>query len=308
MNYLNLRFKKLLCAAVCSTLLFSCEKDSAERQDLQATRKVDIQAQQSPSASNAVFVQSYGSRPNGPYVSTEFVSDHGGTGNAKSGNWSTSRCKIENGNFVVKLLANMVNWQGGLVAYSDIPNAANYEVKFNIKFSSGFNFQKGGKAGFGFGVGQVAAGGEGAKARSGAGGSYRLMWTNVGTQSGKFKFKPYAYFQSMTGDFGGEASSSEYPAGSGEIQSGVWYTVYMQINMNSEGTANGKYIFDVWETDNKLATYKRVERTNINWASGANRTVTQLMCDTFRGGAANDGYESGSDGWISYDEVTVNNW
>ena len=192
---------------------------------------------------------------------------------------------------MVHLLLN--SWPIWLIGKGDWSPILTFRMLPTMKLNSISNSvlvsisKREGKAGFGFGVGQVAAGGEGAKARSGLGGSYRLMWSNVGTQGGKFKFKPYAYFQSMTGDFGGEASSTEYPAGSGEIQSGVWYTVYMQINMNSEGTGNGKYIFDVWETDNKLATYKRVERTNINWASGANRTVTQLMCDTFRGGAAN---------------------
>lgn len=310
MNRLNVTLKTLICAAVCSSVFFSCKKDLTEipSSNIPTTAVGGATNPNLSFTALSAFTQDYSQRANGPYTSDQFVSDHGGSENSKDGNWSTARCKIENNTFVVKLLAGLVGANGGLVSYSNVVDALNYEIKFDIKFSSGFKLIKGGKAGFGFGVGQVAAGGEGAKARTGVGGSYRLMWTNVDTQYGKFKFKPYAYYESMTGNYGGEASSTEYPSGAGEIKTGVWYTVYMQINMNTEGNANGKYIFDVWETANKTGTYQRVTRSNMKWASGTNRIVTQLMCDTFRGGAVNDGYDADTDGWISYDNVVANSW
>ena len=68
-----------MCSSLFHPIIFLVEKDSAESQDPKDVNKVDIQAQQSSSSPNSVFVQSYDSRPNGPYASADFVSDHGGT-------------------------------------------------------------------------------------------------------------------------------------------------------------------------------------------------------------------------------------
>lgn len=280
----------MLCLALCSTALLSCKKDVQ-------TKNTSTNETTTPRYVSSIS-QNF-TTTNRVYYNSAFE-DHFGN-NLKDFNWSNDRAYIQDETFRVKLLANTLNWQGGIIAMSDIADGQSYDLSFDIRFDPDFLFREGGKAGFGFGIGQSIAGGNADDSQDGLGGSARLMWTWNGSYH---KFKPYMYYQSMSNDaYAGEPSSTEYPQGNSSIKKGVWYTIKMTVKMNTEGYTNGKMIMSIQERG-VPSTFREVINKDVKWASGEFRKITTLMFDTFRGGNTIE-YESPETSYIYFDNVFI---
>jgi len=181
-------------------------------------------------------------RSNETYTSAMAKADFGSvTG------WHDDRAMISNGMLRITIRKNSLSGDGGLISNTKIPDGTAYQLDFEVRFHSAFNWSRGGKVGFGFGIGNDNTGCN--VPHDGAGGSLRIMWYN-NPSTKRVYFIPYVYYVGMAGPCGDNFGKS-YPT-TGSIQKGQIYKVHMYIKSNTgsnhDGHAqiqiNGQTVFD----------------------------------------------------------------
>lgn len=107
----------------------------------------------------------------------------------------------------ITLKKDSVASDSGISSTMALPNGSAYELGFNVKFHTDFDWSLGGKAGFGFGIGN---GNTGCRVPTdGGGGSLRIMWYND-TKAKRVYFRPYIYHAGMPGPCGSNFNKT-YP-------------------------------------------------------------------------------------------------
>jgi len=265
-------------------LLFSCKTEIHEPI-----------AQENPSATakgNGKVSAIYNTRtinwnnyPNDTYTLSEAAVDFGNvTG------WDDTNMYTSNGTARVKLLKNALSSAGGIVANVDISDGSEYELQFDVKFHSQFDWSKGGKVGFGFRIGDGNTGCD--RADDGNGGSARMMWYT--SSNGEVRFKPYLYYKDMP-DACGSGFNTAYPA-SGSIQRETWYTIKIYVKSNTGSNTDGHVRFSVNGTT--------ILDQAIRWTTNdSKRLINTMAFSTFRGGSTTD-WQSATDGLIYFDNLS----
>lgn len=274
------------CAALSMiTLLSACTKESVKEERLAAGSSLGTQAVGS-TILNSWSVNWDNYAHGSTYTANNAATDFGNvTG------WVDSRGMISNGNLRITLLKNALSGAGGVVANIDISDGTAYEVDYDIRFHSQFDWSRGGKLGFGFSIGDGNTGGD--PGWDGNGGSARLMWYQ--TDAGRVFFQPYVYFKDQSGEYG-ETFGKSYPS-SGSLNRGQTYHVHLYVKSNTGSNTNGhvQYVIDgtvVLDQD-------------IRWTTNdSKRLIKGLTFHTFRGGSQ-DYWESATDGYIYYDNLKV---
>jgi len=274
------------CAALSMiTLLSACTKENVKEERLAAGSSLETQAVGS-TILNSWSVNWDNYAHGSTYTANNAATDFGNvTG------WVDSRGMISNGNLRITLLKNALSGAGGVVANIDISDGTAYEVDYDIRFHSQFDWSRGGKLGFGFSIGDGNTGGD--PGWDGNGGSARLMWYQ--TDAGRVFFQPYVYFKDQSGEYG-ETFGKSYPS-SGSLNKGQTYHVHLYVKSNTGSNTNGhvQYVIDgtvVLDQD-------------IRWTTNdSKRLIKGLTFHTFRGGSQ-DYWESATDGYIYYDNLKV---
>ncbi|WP_081659189.1 polysaccharide lyase [Pedobacter glucosidilyticus] len=227
----------------------------------------------------------WNNRTDGAYTEAEADTDFGNV----SG-WNEARAYNSSGTARVKLEPNALSNEGGMISNIDISDGSEYELQYDVKFHSQFDWSRGGKVGFGFKIGDGNTGCD--KADDGNGGSARIMWYT--DNNGVTKLKPYIYYKDMPGNCGYDFGKV-YPA-SGSIQKGSWYTVKIYVKSNTGSNTNGRLRVTI-EGDTILDTA-------IRWTTNdAKRLINTMPFTSFRGGS--DSYwESSTVGYIYYDNLS----
>ncbi|KAF5282781.1 hypothetical protein FQR65_LT02778 [Abscondita terminalis] len=206
--------------------------------------------------------------------------------------WVDSRAMISDGTLRIKLEKNALSGAGGLTSNIRIPEGSAYELGFDVRFHSKFDWSRGGKVGFGFGIGNRNTGCN--LPVDGAGGTLRLMWYN-NPKTKQVYFHPYIYHEGMPGPCGSNFDKS-YPT-SGSIQKGKWYKVHMYIRSNTDNNANG-------HVQIKINGETLIDQS-IRWTTNnSKRLINNLSFHTFRGGKGIQ-WISDTDGYIYYDNLFV---
>ncbi|KHJ37441.1 hypothetical protein PBAC_24030 [Pedobacter glucosidilyticus] len=221
----------------------------------------------------------------GTYTNTEAVADFGNvTG------WNEARAYISSGTARVKLEPNALSGAGGMISNIDISDGSEYELQYDVKFHSQFDWSRGGKVGFGFKIGEGNTGCD--KADDGNGGSARMMWYT--DNNGVTRLKPYIYYKDMPGTCGYDFGKA-YPA-SGSIQKGTWYTIKIYVKSNTGTSTNGRIRVTV--------EGETILDNAIRWTTNdAKRLINTMAFTSFRGGS--DSYwESSTVGYIYYDNLS----
>ncbi len=217
------------------------------------------------------------------YTLAQAITDFG---NVESG-WKEHLASYSTNQFRMKLLKNSLS-AGGMVVRTQIPQGSEYEVQYDLKFHSAFDFSKGGKIGWGLRIGDGHAGCS--DARDGQGGSLRVVWN--GTTP---KLKVYAYHYDQPGTCG--TLHGGYPT-SGGLEKGVWYTVKLYFKANTGSTVNGHARMIVNGTT--------VVDQAMRWTTNPDkRRANRISFNTFRGGSTSD-WESPTDGVIYFDNLSWN--
>ena len=264
---------------MCTALLFSsCEDDMTE---LAVVEDADGTSARAIYSSRTV---NWDSRGDGTYTSSAAATDFGNV----SG-WNDSRASISGGTCRIKLLANALSNESGIIANVDIADGQEYEVTFSVKYHSAFEWSRGGKVGFGFKIGEGNTGCD--RADDGNGGSLRIMWYNDGSRT---FFRPYVYYKDMPSTCGNNFGKS-YPS-SGSISRSTWYTVTLYAKSNTGTSTNGYVRVTINGTT--------VLGQSIRWTTNdAQRLIKTLAFHTFRGGS--DTYwQASTDGYIYYDNLS----
>ncbi len=241
------------------------------------------------------FSLNWNSRTNATtYTSSQAASDFGNI----SG-WQDARSYITSGKdgtngCRVTLIPDQLSSAGGMVANVDISDGAAYEMDYDIKFHSQFNWSRGGKCGFGFKVGDGNTGGD--PGWDGNGGSLRLMWYSPNSDPNRVFFQPYVYYKDQPTPYGDEFTQ-RYPS-SGALQKGVWYHVHMYIKSNTGSSTNGHAQI--------LINGTSILDTDIRWTTNdSKRLIKELTFHTFRGGSQ-DYWKASTQDYIYYDNLVVN--
>jgi hypothetical protein len=266
-------------------LLSACTKENVKEERLAAGSSLETQAVGS-AILNSWSVNWDNYAHGSTYTANNAATDFGNvTG------WVDSRGMISNGNLRITLLKNALSGAGGVVANIDISDGTAYEVDYDIRFHSQFDWSRGGKLGFGFSIGDGNTGGD--PGWDGNGGTARLMWYQ--TDAGRVFFQPYVYFKDQSGQYG-ETFGKSYPS-SGSLNKGQTYHVHLYVKSNTGSNTDGhvQYVIDgtvVLDTD-------------IRWTTNdSKRLIKGLTFHTFRGGSQ-DYWESTTDGYIYYDNLKV---
>ncbi|MDF2190402.1 polysaccharide lyase [Paraflavitalea sp. CAU 1676] len=238
-------------------------------------------------AVNSSFSENWNSYANGStYTTAQASADFGNI----SG-WNESRSMISNGNLRVTLEPNALSSAGGIIGNIDVSDGSAYELDFDIRFHSAFDWSRGGKLGFGFSVGEGNTGGD--PGWDGNGGSLRLMWYNNGS---RVYFHPYLYYKDQPDDFGDNFGKS-YPS-TGSLNKGQTYHVHMYIKSNTGTSTNGRAQIIIDGTT--------LLDIPIRWTTNdAQRLIKKVTFHTFRGGSEAH-WMSSTTGYIYYDNLVVN--
>lgn len=155
-------------------------------------------------ASTQLYAKSvnWNNRANGDYTETMAKADFGPV----SG-WDSDVTRISSKTLKITLKKNLVASDSGISAKMALPNGTSYELSFDVKFDSNFDWSRGGKVGFGFGVGNGNTGC--VVPIDGAGGSLRIMWYND-DKANRVYFRPYIYHLDMPGPCGSNFNKT-YP-------------------------------------------------------------------------------------------------
>lgn len=188
----------------------------------------------------------------------------------------------------------------------------NYRVEFEVKFSRYFDFDRGGKFGYGMVVGKGVTGCKGQRSKNNEGGSFRVMWRNRSDPASPKKgciiekeknttaqIIPYLYFRDMQGDCGNDFGKGY------DIERNKWYRIVMTFKSNTSRNKNGTAKLQVGPSGGSLTTV--LNRTNIRWSETSdNQKVTELYYHFFRGGNTKD-WASHVGGDISVRNVKLGN-
>ena len=213
--------------------------------------------------------------------------------------WNESRAYITNGKdntngCRITLLPDALSSAGGMVTDVDISDGSAYEMDYDLKFHSQFNWSRGGKVGFGFKIGDGNTGCD--PATDGNGGSLRIMWYSPNSDPARVFFQPYVYHKDMAGPCG-DTYTARYPS-SGALQKGVWYHVHMYIKSNTGTNRDGHAQI--------LVNGTPILDTDIRWTTNdTKRLIRRLTFHTFRGGSESYWTAPTTD-YIYYDNLTVN--
>jgi len=267
-------------------MLMGCQKTAinhnASPSDVTTTAKVQAAA----SAINSTWSVNWNNHADGVYPSSAAASDFGNI----SG-WNDTRTWISAGTCRIKLLKNALSGDGGVITNIDISDGSAYEMDYDVRFHSQFDFSRGGKIGFGFLVGEGNTGGD--PGWDGNGGSLRLMWYQ--TDAGRVFFQPYIYHKDQPTEFGNTFSKS-FPS-SGSLNKGQWYHVHLYIKSNTGSNTNGHVQIVI---DGMV-----VLDTDIRWTTNdSKRLINRMSFHTFRGGSQTY-WQSTTDGYIYYDNLSV---
>ncbi|MBV7533063.1 polysaccharide lyase [Chitinophaga sp. sic0106] len=270
-------------AVLAATCLLSCKKD----QTLETPADPGTGTGAQTEAILSTWTNNWDSYATGTWLSqAQAASDFGNV----SG-WNSGRTYISNGNLRITLEPNALSAAGGVVANIDVSDGAAYEMDYDIRFHSQFDWSRGGKVGFGFSVGEGNTGGD--PGWDGNGGSLRLMWYQ--TDAGRVFFQPYIYYKDQPGEYGNSFGKS-YPS-SGSIQKGTTYHVHMYIKSNTGSNTDGHVQIVINGTV--------VLDQDIRWTTNdAQRLIKKVTFHTFRGGSQSY-WESTSTGYIYYDNLSV---
>ncbi|MBK0383938.1 hypothetical protein I5M32_13295 [Pedobacter sp. SD-b] len=218
----------------------------------------------------------------------------------KNSGFDTGRAQIINHELKVTMLAHKLTGDGGVIGNFDIPDGPSYEVTYRVKFPSGFIWggnDKGGKLGFGFGIGDGNTGGD---KSDGNGGSVRLMWIKL--SNGKAVFKPYIYHTNMPDSYGDDLGLDYgYSPNDQGLNTNTYYTIKIRVrsNTNADNISshnNGELMMSV-----DGHTFLSRNNMNFAWKSGK-KWIRELLFQTFRGGKE-DSWKTGTDTYIYYDDI-----
>lgn len=266
-----------LCILSAVGFLSSCDNDMK-------TLSVSEQSTK-PRAIYSTRTVNWDNRSDGTYTQAEAVTDFGNvTG------WNEDRAYNSNGTARVKLEPNLLSNEGGMISNIDISDGSEYELQYDVKFHSQFEWSRGGKVGFGFKIGDGNTGCD--KADDGNGGSARIMWYT--DNNGVTRFKPYIYYKDMPGTCGYDFGKT-YPS-SGSIQKGTWYTIKIYVKSNTGTSTNGRLKITIEGTT--------ILDTAIRWTTNdTKRLINKMAFTSFRGGS--DSYWASSTvGYIYYDNLS----
>ncbi|RYY93766.1 MAG: hypothetical protein EOO11_19185 [Chitinophagaceae bacterium] len=209
----------------------------------------------------------YLGRPDGPYGYTQALPDY-----LKIPFWKGTCTKVVAGLLRTTLLKYKVGPDGGTVAQIDVPDAAAYQLSFNLMFAKDFDFGAGGKLGFGFLIG--AGYSAGIPAWDGNGGSVRIMWYR--TENGRVVLKPYVYYKDQPSAYGDDFGQTFPPTGS--LIKGKWYSVKIYVKSNTGTNTDGRI--------NITVSGARLLDKAIRWTTNdLERLIRYVVFETFRGGA-----------------------
>ncbi len=283
--------KPLIMLLLLASIAGACKKGAQkiDEPEIVANSKTTAEV----SAIKSTFSLSWDGNSAGTYTSSQAGTDFGNV----SG-WNESRANItggKTGNGVqVVLLANALSGAGGLISNTDISDGSAYELDFDVKFHSQFQFSRGGKIGFGFLVGEGNTGGD--PGWDGNGGSLRMMWYSPDSDPNRVFFQPYVYHKDQPTQFG-NTFTARYPS-TGALQKGVWYNVHMYIKSNTGSNTDGRAQI--------LINGVPILDTNIRWTTNdSQRLIRNLSFHTFRGGSQSY-WEASSQGYIYYDNFSIN--
>lgn len=265
-------------------LVTGCKKSTTESNDQQQETSNDATVHTEAIYSNISV--NWNNYADGVYTSSEAAADFGNI----SG-WNDTRTWISGGTCRIKLLANALSGAGGVIGNIDISDGSAYELDYDVRFHSQFDFSRGGKIGFGFLVGDGNTGGD--PGWDGNGGSLRMMWYQ--TDAGRVFFQPYVYYKDQPGQYGNSFGKS-YPS-SGSLSKGQWYHVHMYIKSNTGSNTDGRAEIVINGTT--------VLNQAIRWTTNdSKRLIRNVSFHTFRGGSQSY-WQSSTDGYIYYDNLVV---
>lgn len=273
------------CAIVCAFLVsISCSTDNLEIEPYNAQEIKDntVSFERISSNNTVSFTTTNQSINSETTAETIFNNDISG--------WDNNIASISSNKLKIAL-QEAAGTSGAMECRLNVSDNAKYELVFDVKFASGFDFSKGGKVGFGFAIGDGVTGGRNTEATiDNKGGSFRVMWRT--DNGGAPYFHPYVYYKDMTGQYGTDFQSSRY----NNVVANQWYRIRLTINVNTSSTStNGVGKMEV--STNGGSSYTTVwNKTNIRWsgATTTNLKVKTLYFSTFRGGS--DSSWEGSNG------------
>ncbi|MCQ6959565.1 polysaccharide lyase [Mucilaginibacter aquariorum] len=287
--------------AMAGIMLGSCQKEDGAKTEVPAANNESAAHNKlTIAAVNSTWNIDWNNKTNGAtYTSSQANGDFGNV----SG-WNDSRAYTTNGKdgtvgSRVTLLPGQLSGAGGLVANSVIQAGAAYEMDYDVKFHSQFNWSRGGKVGFGFGIGEHNTGGD--AAWDGNGGTLRLMWYSPDSNPGRVYFQPYLYYKDMnggpsSGNNFGDTFGKTYPT-TGALVKGQWYHVHLYIKSNTGSNTDGHVQIVI---DGNI-----ILDQNIRWTTNdSKRMIDQLTFHTFRGGSQSYWTANTTD-YIYYDNLKV---
>jgi hypothetical protein len=206
-------------------------------------------------------------------------------------NFTDSRAWISSGVLRIRLQPKALSSASGVVSSIQVAEGTAYEIDYDIRFHSLFDWSRGGKLGFGFLVGDGNTGGN--PAWEGNGGSMRLIWYQ--TTAGRTVLQPYLYYKDQP-DSTGNTFGLSYPA-AGTIVRGKWYHVHLYIQSNTGSNTDGRAKIAI----NGVVLLDKTIRWTTN---DSKRFIRSISFHTFRGGDTPD-WESATLGYIYYDNLVV---
>lgn len=243
--------------------------------------------------SNLTAGTSYGTRTinwdshaHDAYSLDEAVADFG---NIAFG-WQEEKAFNSSGTCRIKLLKNSLSADCGMISKIAVSPGNEYEMQFDVKFHSAFDWSRGGKVGFGFSIGDGFSGCN--PAWSGDGGTFRLVWYQDDNEN--VYFRPYVYYKDQPEECG-DSFGKKYPA-TGNLVKGHWYTVKLYVKSNTGTQSNGRIKLTIDDTV--------VLDQAIRWTTNDNkRMINAIYFSTFRGGSQAY-WQSETDGYIYFDNLT----
>lgn len=194
--------------------------------------------------------------------------------------------------FRTTLVKDEMDAIGGVVTQIDVKDHAAYELSYDVKVNSSFDWsQKGGKIGFGFLIGNGYTGGQ--DVSQGAGGSFRLIWSV--DANGDAYFQPYVYYVDQPSQYG-RSFGARYPA-SGSLKKNTYYTIKMFIQSNTYDNYDGKIKLTINGTEVFSDNGFRFTTQH------SQRFIKSLQLATFRGGG--DGSIVSSNGYVYFDNLEL---
>lgn len=290
--------KKL--ATIGSVLLFnailvSCEKEARKpKQTVSGTSTTTTTTTTTTSptpttttsgTSTYTLSTNWNTRADGLYSFTQAAQDLGSVVY-----WNAFNSQTTSGMLRTTLAKYTIGPSGGAMSRIDVPDAAAYQLNFDMMFDSQFDWSAGGKVGFGLFVGEGNTGAD--PGWDGNGGSARLMWYKG--WDGRIYLKPYLYYKDQPDTYGNDFGKT-YPA-TGNLQKGVWYNVKMYVKGNTGSNTDGR----IQVVINGTTLIDQAIRWTTN---DAQRFVKNVSFENFRGGAETY-WQSSTDGNIFFDNVS----